>query len=546
MLTILAIATAWGIAPAPAAFGQATTNQDAKRTDAPAQRDAALAAATGGWWDDAVFYEIFVRSFADSTTGPLAGDGVGDLRGLIEKLDTLNDGDPSTTDDLGITGIWLMPIFESPSYHGYDTVDYYKIDSEYGTNADFEELMREAHKRGIRIILDLVINHSSRRHPWFLDSAANENGKRDWYIWSDERPTFVGPWNQNVWHAARGSYYYGIFSPSMPDLNFRNEEVTKAIFDITRFWLEKGADGYRLDAIRHLIEDGPVQENTPDTFNWLARFKDTYKAADPEALAIGEVWTSSEDSAPYVGEQMDMVFDFDLSYAMMDSAKTGRADRVSQTQQNVNRLYPPGQYGRFLTNHDQPRVMTTLSDAGAARVAAMMLLTGPGVPFIYYGEEIGMTGDKPDPEIRTPMPWTAEGGFTSGTPWKDFKTPPAELNLAAQQNDPDSLWSLYRDLIRLRNEHPALRSGAAAVVAAGKPGIYATVRGERSERRVLVAINLADKPAEDVSIDVSGQNVIAAGGPVWGGIPATLKDETITFTGPLPARSMVVIPLYQW
>lgn len=226
------------------------------------------------WWRSAVVYEVFVRSFADSTSGPLAGDGIGDLAGLVERLDYLNDGDPARVGDLGVTALWLMPIAESPSYHGYDAVDYRRVDEEYGTNEDFRRLVDEAHRRGIRVIVDLVLNHTSSDHPWFRDAWRPGSPWHDWYIWSEEPQTVRGPWGQEVWHATpwwqRGwrrfaAYgYYGIFWSGMPDLDYRNPEVTAEARAISRFWLEQmGADGFRLDAIRHLIEDLPVQEDTP-------------------------------------------------------------------------------------------------------------------------------------------------------------------------------------------------------------------------------------------------------------------------------------------
>ncbi|MFP5247713.1 MAG: alpha-amylase family glycosyl hydrolase, partial [Thermoanaerobaculia bacterium] len=206
------------------------------------------------WADGAVFYEIFVRSFADSN-----GDGIGDLQGLISKLDYLNDGDPNTTADLGIEGIWLMPIFESPSYHGYDTVDYETIERDYGTNADFKQLLEEAHKRGIRVIVDFVVNHTSNQHPWFVESASSPSSpKRNWYVWS---PTSFGwgpPWGGNAptWHAANGMYYYGVFWSGMPDVNWTNPESKNEMLRLARHWLNEGVDGYRLDATRYLIETG--------------------------------------------------------------------------------------------------------------------------------------------------------------------------------------------------------------------------------------------------------------------------------------------------
>ncbi|MDQ3045297.1 MAG: alpha-amylase family glycosyl hydrolase, partial [Chloroflexota bacterium] len=228
--------------------------------------------ATSNWWDEAVCYEVFVRSFADSD-----GDGIGDLLGLIDRLDYINDGDPNGGDDLGATCIWLMPVFASTSYHGYDVEDYYTIDPDYGTNEEFTEFITQAHDRGIRVILDLVLNHTSREHPWFQDALANPDSPyRGWYIWADEHPGYNGPWGAPAWHPSPlgDEFYYGIFWEGMPDLNYRNAEVTAEAEKVSAFWLnEMGADGFRLDAIKHLIEDERIQENTPETHEWLRDYR---------------------------------------------------------------------------------------------------------------------------------------------------------------------------------------------------------------------------------------------------------------------------------
>ena len=208
------------------------------------------------WWNDTVFYEIFVRSFADSTTGPLAGDGIGDLQGIIEKLDYLQG--------LGVRGIWLTPIMVSPSYHGYDVADYYTVKPEYGANADFTRLMAEAHRRGIRIIVDLVLNHTSNQHSWFQEAQKLDSPYRDWYIWAAEDPGYRGPWGQQVWHALANQWYYGMFTAEMPDLNYRTPAVTEAMHKVAGYWLtEMGADGFRLDAVRYLAEDGEKTSQHP-------------------------------------------------------------------------------------------------------------------------------------------------------------------------------------------------------------------------------------------------------------------------------------------
>ncbi|MES2484846.1 MAG: alpha-amylase family glycosyl hydrolase, partial [Bacteroidota bacterium] len=196
------------------------------------------------WWNETVFYEAFVRSFKDSN-----GDGKGDIQGLISKLDYLNDGNPNTTTDLGVTGLWLMPIMQSPSYHGYDVTDYMAVEQDYGTNADFQQLITECHNRGIKVIIDLVMNHTSNQHPWFVASTNPTSDKRDWYIWEDTNPGTPGPFG-DAWYQNNGAYYYGAFYSGMPDLNFNNPEVHQAFEDVSEFWLtDMHVDGFRLDAV---------------------------------------------------------------------------------------------------------------------------------------------------------------------------------------------------------------------------------------------------------------------------------------------------------
>ncbi len=382
------------------------------------------------WARGSVFCEIFVRSFADSD-----GDGIGDLRGLTSRLDYLNDGDASTTTDLGIEGIWLMPVFASPSYHGYDTIDYEAINPPYGTTADFDAFIAAAHARGIRVVLDLVINHTSNRHPWFVESSASPRApKHDWYVWRTDDPGWRQPWGGGpTWHELNGAYYYGVFGGGMPDLNFENPSVRAEVKAIASYWLERGVDGFRLDAARHLVEDGPgdLQTNTPGTHAFWKEFAAHVRSVEPEALLVGENWTSTENIAPYFGstatvaggDELPMSFDFPLAGSILRAVRTGDASPIVATLADIARLYPAGVLdGTFLSNHDTPRVATELgSDPVRLRSAAALLLTLPGSPFLYYGEEIGLAGGKPDPNIRTPMPWNdreAGGGFTTGTPWR--------------------------------------------------------------------------------------------------------------------------------
>jgi len=454
------------------------------------------------WWNDAVFYEIFVRSFYDSN-----GDGIGDFNGIIEKLDYLNDGDPTTTSDLGITGLWLMPINPSPSYHGYDVTDYYAVNSKYGTLDDFKRLLEEAHQRGIKVTIDLVLNHTSSSHPWFVDARNNPDSPyRDWYVFSDTNPGYTGGWGQEVWYPAGNSYYFAQFWDQMPDLNYANPEVVAEMNKVAEYWLQMGVDGFRLDAARYLVEEGSKTADTPSNHEYWKQFRLVYKAANPQAVTIGEIWTGNFSVAKYVqGDELDLAFNFDLAEQLVSQVALGKSDTLGLVVDGSVKYIKNGQFATFLTNHDMNRVMNEVGGSIAkAKTAATLLLTLPGVPFIYYGEEIGMTGAKPDEKIRTPMQWNAEeyAGFSTAFPWQAVNREYRDgVNVAAQQADPGSLWSHYRTLIQLRNEHAALRVGTYTKVnvEGEKLELFSFLR-QSSQETVLVVINLSKNPAKDYTL----------------------------------------------
>jgi glycosidase len=452
------------------------------------------------WWNETVFYEIFVRSFYDSN-----GDGIGDLQGLIQKLDYLNDGDPDTKDDLGITGIWLMPIFQATSYHGYDVTDYYSIQPDYGTMEDFKQLLAEAHARGIRVIIDLVINHTSVEHPWFVESRSDKNSPyRDWYIWSDTDPGYLGPWNQDVWHFNYdNSYYYGIFWSGMPDLNFKNPAVTAEVNKISSFWLsEIGVDGFRVDGARHLIEEGQVQANTESTLAWFEQFNIKNKELNPELMTVGEVWDSNFSAAKYVKDKaFDLVFDFELSESLLEGINGNDGKQIKNAIEFNTKLFPYLQKANFLTNHDMNRVMSVFQqDPAKAKLGALFLLTISGVPFIYYGEEVGMLGSKPDEDIRKPMQWTASenAGFSTFSPWRAPNANYAAWNVAVEASDSDSLMNFYKQLIALRAQNSALAWGSFIPLDTDEPGVVAFLRG--TDRQKIVVLANVGKTDEVVKI----------------------------------------------
>lgn len=476
-----------------------------------------------GWWNNRVFYEIFVRSFYDSD-----GDGIGDFNGLIEKLDYLNDGDPNTSDDLDISGIWLMPINASPSYHGYDVTDYFAVHPEYGTMAEFQNLLEEAHQRGIRVIIDLVLNHTSVQHPWFQEANSDVNSPyRDYYIFEASSPGFNSPWGSEVWHrAADGGVYYGVFWDGMPDLDYTNPEVTADMQEVIRFWLEDiGVDGFRLDAIKHLIEDGHIQENTPSTHDWWQGFFDYYTGINPEALTVGEAWSATSEVVKYIGDEVNIAFEFDLAGDMIQSARRDTNTLIAGAHDNVTSNFPPHQYAVFLTNHDQDRVMSQLlGNVDRAKSAASLLLTGPGVPFLYYGEEVGQSGRKPDENIRTPMQWSAEtnAGFTTADrAWRNPQADFDEVNVATQSADPHSLLSHYRRLIQARNQYEALQWGDWQEMPTQNGQLVAFLR-RTADQTLLVLINLGEEPINDYRFCLSD-------GPLSQGSASEILANTAAF-----------------
>lgn len=460
------------------------------------------------WWNESVFYEIFVRSFYDEN-----GDGKGDFKGLIEKLDYLNDGNPATHDDLGITGIWLMPMQESPSYHGYDVTDYRKVEPDYGTNEDFKLFMEEAHKRGIKVIIDYVMNHSSSEHPWFTASKNSSSDKRDWYVWEDNNPGGSGPWGQQVWHQTNGDYYYGIFWGGMPDLNYATPAVKTEMFDIASFWLsEMQVDGFRLDAVKYIYENQQGLEDTDATFQFWKDFRTHYKSVNSEAFAVGEAWTSTDKASKYVvGNGLDYVFEFDLANAILGAVQSGSSSQLNNKLQEVMSSYPYLQYGTFLTNHDMNRVMDVLgNDQAQAKLAANLLLSLPGIPYLYYGEEIGMNGSKPDEDIRLPMQWNSSSaaGFTKGSPWRAPKADFSTKNVASQQLETTSLWSTYHEMIALRNVQVALQKGNFSRVTTSQEQLFAGLRHYEGEN-ILLCINLGTTALEQVQLNMPISDISA-------------------------------------
>lgn len=521
---------------------------------------AAAQSQAAEWTRGATCYEVFVRSFHDSN-----GDGVGDIPGLIQKLDYINDGDPDSQRDLGASCIWLMPIAESPSYHGYDVVDYYNVDREYGTNDDFKRLMREAHRRGIYVLIDMVLNHSGSDHPWFLEAARDPNSpRRDWYLWSAQHPGVRNPWGSDNWHRSphRDEFYFGLFWSGMPDLNVENPQVVAEHKRIATWWLnEMGVDGFRLDAIKHLVEGGrgAQVEHLPGTHVYLRDYAAHITSVKPDAYTVGEVWDSIGAIMPYYPDQLTSHFMFQLSDDVLTAARTGSAANLYRGYLRLQQEgLPPHRYAPFLRNHDQSRTMTVLEgDERKAKLAAALLLTLPGTPFLYYGEEIGIAGDKPDENLRTPMHWTSTGGFTTGTAWRAPQADWATRTVAAQDADPNSLLSLHRRLIHLRKANSALGAGGLIPLTASSDAVSAFIRRD-GDRAVLVVANLGATALSGVSIGSEagalpetngpGNNLlggpdaaplsVGADGRIQGYVPfrtlAPMSVHVLEFTSPCP------------
>ena len=462
---------------------------------------------TNAWWRDGVCYEVFVRSFYDSD-----GDGIGDLRGLTARLDYINDGNPASTASLGANCIWLMPIDKSASYHGYDVVDYYHVDPRYGTDDDFRSLVREAHRRGIHVIVDFVPNHSSSEHPFFQEALrSTASPYRGWYRWSSTPPSQTGPWGQEIWHKSpiRNEYYYGLFWGGMPDLNYETPAVLQEMLKVTTYWLkDMKADGFRFDAVPYLVEEGNVLQHTKGTHDVLRQFGNSIRARSPGSFTIGEMSDASPQTlATYYPDQLDAYFAFGVAFATVDAARSGNAAGFIRALSEANVTFPAGRWSPFLTNHDHVRVMTQLGgDPAKARVAAGAMLMLPGLPFVYYGEEIGMLGDKPDEMLRNPMQWSgqANGGFTTGKPWEALQPDWMTKNVEGQVPDSASLLSHYRRLIRLRNAHSALNSGSLEIAATTDAGgtTAAWLRSSTSEN-VLVLVNFAARDVGPLSAAIS-------------------------------------------
>lgn len=498
------------------------------------------------WWQTGTIYQVYPRSFQDSND-----DGIGDLSGIIQRLDYLQW--------LGINAVWVSPIYPSPMKDfGYDIADYRSVDPLFGNMGDFDFLLAEVHKRGMKLILDFVPNHTSDQHPWFIESrSSKDNPKREWYLWADAMEDGTPP---NNWLAMFGGsawewdkhteqYYYHAFLKEQPDLNWRNPEVQKAMLDVMRFWLEKGVDGFRVDVMWHMIKDKQLRNNpaNPDYVEHMATYNKllpVYSTDQPEVhdivremrklldsyddrMMIGEIYLPIHKLVSYYGTDNNgahLPFNFMLLNIHWDAKLI-----AASIDEYEGALPLEGWPNWVLSNHDQPRVASRIG-RDQARIAAMLLLTLRGTPTIYYGDEIGMK-DVPIPEeevvdpqglnmpgknlsrdpARTPMQWdkTINAGFTTGKPWLRISKEYLRENVTLQQKDSLSMLSLYKRLIELRTKHPSLAIGNYRPVLSDNQ-LISYIRSAEGYPSMLIILNLTHRPCyfKPEHLNLSGKVIL--------------------------------------
>jgi alpha-glucosidase len=517
------------------------------------------------WWQSAVIYQVYPRSFQDSD-----GDGVGDLPGILARLPYLAE--------LGIDALWLSPIFVSPmADFGYDIANYMEIDPLFGSMRDFDALLAAAHARGMKVLLDFVPNHTSERHPWFLESRSSRtSAKRDWYIWRDPAArggppnNWLSEFGGSAWQfdERTGQYYFHAFLAAQPDLNWRNAEVRAAMHEVMRFWLRKGVDGFRVDVMWHLIKDAEFRDNplNPDYCEGeppYRRLLPLYSADRPEVhevvrglravvdefparVLIGEIYLPLEHLVAYYGRDLGGAH-LPFNFSLLETP--WRAPAIAQLIDRYEAALPAGGWPNWaLGNHDRPRFATRIAPE-QARVAAMLLLTLRGTPTLYYGDEIGMhqvaiatdrARDPAAPHVpgrdgsRTPMQWDASAfaGFSTAEPWLPLAEDFAANNVARQRVEPGSLLNLYKRLIALRRAGPALSQGAYRPLQADGD-VLAYMREEAGER-ILVALNFG---AEEVTLALPCPGTVLLSSDVG------RDGKNMAFSSTLRAHEGVIVAL---
>ena len=518
------------------------------------------------WAKNTITYEIFVRSFYDAD-----GDGIGDFRGVAEKVDYLKS--------LNVGTVWLMPVMESTTYHGYDVVDYQSVNPDFGTIEDFEYMLEVLHNNGIKVILDFVANHTSSENAWFQEALADKNSKyRDYYFISEEERTEDG-WRQ----AENGLYYYGLYDSIMPDLNYGNKNVWEDMKANAGFWLDKGVDGFRLDGANNIDEDASV------THAWWQDFTAYVKSKNPAAFIVGENWiTTMKELAPYFAD-MDSSFNFDAANLIEEMARGVQTDIVkhlneghayyeesANTTPDVPKVTTDSV---MINNHDMDRIASRVGTKEQAKLAAALQFTLPGTPYIYYGDELGQLGEKPDDNRREPMDWyaSAQGeGMTrmTGDKWMNpmkYTLPNDGISFEEEKDDPGSIYHYYKKLTDIRTQYPMLYTGTYGNVGMND-GLYSYTVSEDGVGQELFAVHNLTGEAKKLTFDydaadlISGAKIAAgseftfapyasvviqyAGGKIPARVPynppeeAETKEYTLTFKMTLPENTPEDEPIY--
>lgn len=508
------------------------------------------------WWQRGVIYQIYPRSFKDS-----GDDGVGDLQGILEKIDYLNGGAPNSGCALGVDALWISPFYPSPmADFGYDVSDYCDVHPLFGDLATFDRLLAAAHRRGIKLIVDYVPNHTSDQHPWFVEARSSRNNpKRDWYLWRDPQPggglpnnwgsAFGGPaWSLD---AASGQYYFHQFLKEQPELNWRNPALREAMLEVLRFWLDRGVDGFRMDVVGMIVKEAQLRDNPPhpnapqglpdnDIFGRqlhlynedqddvhpilrdMRRLLDQYE----QRCAIGELGYSLPRWVRYYGQNGDELH-LPFNFRLMEQPWQARA--IRQSVERLEAVLPPFAWPTYvLGNHDNARLASRIGQA-QARVAALLLLTLRGTPTLYYGDELGLEDGVIPPEklqdpqglrlgqarsrdkARTPMPWDASSGagFSGAEPWLPVSADATTRNVAVQSADPHSLLNLYRRLLRYRRATPALQVGSYRSLGSGSDDCFVYLR-EHASGRCWVALNFSDRAQRVPFEETAGKVVLSS------------------------------------
>jgi alpha-amylase len=450
----------------------------------------------GFWAGNSCGYQVFIRSFSDSDS-----DGIGDLDGILERLDYLNDGKPGGN-DLEIDFIWINPFFPSPSYHKYNTTDYYKVDSEYGSLEDFKKLAQECHNRDMKVIVDLIINHCDRTHPFFQSAVSSRNSdKRDWFLFYDSIPDLK--LQRGTMVETPTGYYFANFS-DFPEFNMRNPEVIQYFVDVARFWLDAGADGFRLDALRHLVEIEHkgvlVANDAPENIDVIKQFSDAIRESHPEAFLIGEIWSSPAVISRFTNPKrggLHGAFNFSIRGKLL------ALENISATR-FANDYYNSVKFNNdmaidviFSGNHDLPRLANKTHALDALKLKARVFFLHPGTPIVYNGDELGMLkGEKVDPNhadlaFRTIMPWDSSEmyGFTTGKKaWNKFSPDSENRNVETALKDQNSLYYEYKNLIELRKKLPGYTTGTYVPHPCGKKVMTFFVKSYRNTYLTMINI----------------------------------------------------------